>query len=64
MVHGKDSLVVDPELEIEIIKYLAKEDKIFKKQKIVHNYPHCWRCKTPLVYYAKPSYSILKTTEL
>ena len=57
----KGRLVVDPELEIEIIKYLAKEDKIFKKQKIVHNYPHCWRCKTPLVYYAKESLYI-KTT--
>ena len=44
----KGRLVVDPELEVEIIKYLAGEDKLFKKQKMVHNYPHCWRCKTPL----------------
>ena len=57
----KGRLVVDPELEIEIIKYLAKEDKLFKKQKMEHNYPHCWRCKTPLVYYSKPSLYI-KTT--
>ena len=42
----KGRLVVDSELEIEIIKYLASQDKIFKKQKMVHNYPHCWRCKT------------------
>ena len=48
-------LVVDPELEVDIIKYLAKENKIFAKQKMVHNYPHCWRCKTPLVYYRKKS---------
>jgi len=54
-------LVVDSELELEIIKYLAKEDKIFKKQKMEHNYPHCWRCHTPLVYYSKPSLYI-KTT--
>ena len=54
-------LVVDSELEVEIIKYLAKEDKIFKKQKMEHNYPHCWRCHTPLVYYSKPSLYI-KTT--
>ncbi len=54
-------LVVDPELEIDIIKYLHDNDKLFKKQKIVHNYPHCWRCKTPLLYYAKPSWYI-KTT--
>ena len=56
-------LVVDSELEIDIIKYLSSEDKIFKKQKMVHNYPHCWRCKTPLVYYSKPSLYI-KTTAL
>ena len=54
-------LVVDPELEVDIIKYLSSEDKLFKKQKMVHNYPHCWRCKTPLIYYAKPSWYI-KTT--
>ena len=57
----KGRLVVDSELELDIIKYLASEDKIFKKQKMVHNYPHCWRCKTPLVYYSKPSLYI-KTT--
>ena len=57
----KGRLVVDPELEVEIIKYLSKEDKLFKKQKMVHDYPHCWRCKTPLVYYSKPSLYI-KTT--
>jgi len=57
----KGRLVVDSELEVEIIKYLSKEDKLFKKQKMEHNYPHCWRCKTPLVYYSKPSLYI-KTT--
>ena len=57
----KGKLVVDSELEIEIIKYLASQDKLFKKQKMEHNYPHCWRCKTPLVYYSKPSLYI-KTT--
>ena len=57
----KGRLVVDPELELEIVKYLAKEDKLFKKQKMEHNYPHCWRCKTPLVYYSKPSLYIKVT---
>ena len=57
----KGRLVVDPELEIEIIKYLSSHDKLFKKQKMVHNYPHCWRCKTPLVYYSKPSLYIKVT---
>ena len=57
----KNRLVVDQELEIEIIKYLAENDKLFKKQKMNHDYPHCWRCNTPLVYYSKPSLYI-KTT--
>ena len=42
-------LVTDPELEIDIIKYLSSQDKLFKKQKINHDYPHCWRCKQPLI---------------
>lgn len=44
------------EADLEVIKYLKKEDKLFKKQKIVHNYPHCWRCDSPLIYYSKPSF--------
>lgn len=55
-------LVTDPELEIEIIKYLKEQDKLFKKIKITHKYPHCWRCKSPLIYYAKSAWYI-KTTE-
>ena len=42
--------------DLEVIKYLKANDKLFKKQKIVHNYPHCWRCKSPLIYYSKPSF--------
>ena len=47
-------LVFDADLEV--IKYLKANDKLFKKQKVVHNYPHCWRCKSPLIYYSKPSF--------
>ncbi len=54
-------LVTDPELEIDIIKWLKENDKLFKKQKMVHDYPHCWRCKQPLIYYAKPAWYV-KTT--
>ncbi len=50
--------VMEDGLDVDIIKWLAGEDKIFAKEKIVHNYPHCWRCGTPLVYYAKPSWYI------
>jgi isoleucyl-tRNA synthetase len=53
--------VIDSELEIEIIKYLKENDKLFKKEKMNHNYPHCWRCDTPLLYYSKPSLYIETT---
>jgi isoleucyl-tRNA synthetase len=42
----------------EIIQWLKENGKLYKKQKVVHNYPHCWRCHTPLIYYAKPSWYI------
>ncbi len=51
-----DSFVIDADLEI--IKYLKQNDKLFKKEKMSHNYPHCWRCSTPLLYYSKPSWYI------
>ncbi len=53
--------VLDPELDVDIIKWLATEDKIYDKEKMEHNYPHCWRCGTPLIYYAKPSWYIEMT---
>ena len=52
----KGTLVFDADLEI--IKYLKENDKLFKKQKISHDYPHCWRCDSPLLYYTMPSYYI------
>ena len=51
------------EADLEVIKYLKKEDKLFKKQKIKHNYPHCWISQTPLIYYSKPSF-YLEVTKL
>ena len=57
----KGRLVTDTDLEIEIVKYLKENDKLFKKIKIVHDYAHCWRCKSPLIYYAKPAWYV-KTT--
>ena len=45
----------------EIVKWLAENNILYKKQKMEHNYPHCWRCKTPLLYYAKPSWYIEMT---
>lgn len=42
----------------EVVEYLKQNDKLFRKQKMVHDYPHCWRCHTPLIYYSMPSYYI------
>ncbi|MCK5589182.1 MAG: class I tRNA ligase family protein, partial [Candidatus Pacebacteria bacterium] len=46
------------EADIEIIKYLAHAGKLFHKEKYEHSYPHCWRCKTPLLNYATSSWFI------
>ena len=54
-------LVTDPELEIEIIKYLKENDKLFKKIKLTHDYPHCWRCKSALISYPKPAWYVATT---
>ena len=58
----KGRLVTDPELEIDIIKWLKENDKLFKKIKITHDYPHCWRCKQPLIYFAKPAWYLNNTS--
>ena len=50
--------------DIEIIKYLSTphDDQtspaLFAKEKIVHSYPHCWRCDTPLLNYATSSWFV------
>jgi len=49
--------------DIKIIKYLAGKNLLFAKEKIVHSYPHCWRCDTPLINYAAYSW-FLKVTEI
>lgn len=44
--------------DVLIIKYLAHTGALFAKEKIIHSYPHCYRCETPLLYYALPSWFI------
>ncbi len=44
--------------DIEIIKFLAKEGKLFAKEKIEHSYPFCWRCDTSLLNYAASSWFV------
>ena len=45
-------------LDVEILKDLAKRGLLFSKAKYEHSYPHCWRCKTSLIYYARDSWYI------
>ncbi|MEK7609827.1 MAG: class I tRNA ligase family protein [Patescibacteria group bacterium] len=49
--------------DIEIIKFLARKDLLFAKEKLVHPYPHCWRCDTPLLNYATSSWFV-KVTDI
>ncbi|MBI4810778.1 MAG: isoleucine--tRNA ligase, partial [Ignavibacteriales bacterium] len=45
----------------EIILNLKERRILYKKEMITHSYPHCWRCKTPLLYYARESWYIATT---
>ena len=45
-------------MDILIIKYLAEKKLLFSKEKIIHSYPTCWRCNTPLLNYATSSWFI------
>jgi len=45
----------------EILKDLDKEGKLFDAPKFEHDYPFCWRCDTPLIYYARESWFIRMT---
>ncbi len=42
----------------EVLKDLDKEGKLFAAPKFEHDYPFCWRCDTPLIYYARESWFI------
>ena len=45
----------------EVLKDLDKEGKLFDAPKFEHDYPFCWRCDTPLIYYARESWFIKMT---
>ena len=44
-----------------VLTDLDKEGKLFNAPKFEHDYPHCWRCDTPLIYYARESWFIKMT---
>ena len=60
---GMDVKPVDDvtKADVEIIKWLAHNGKLFSKEKIEHSYPHCWRCDTPLLNYATTSWFVRVT---
>lgn len=47
--------------DVQIIKWLAHNGKLFSKKKYEHSYPHCWRCDTPLLNYATTSWFVAVT---
>ena len=47
-----------PTLDVDIIKYLTEKNLFFSKENYQHSYPHCWRCHTALIYYARDSWYI------
>jgi isoleucyl-tRNA synthetase len=57
LVGGMDVKKADPTL----IEELKRRGVLFKAGTITHSYPHCWRCDTPLLYYARGSWFV-KTT--
>ncbi|WP_090817125.1 isoleucine--tRNA ligase [Paenibacillus sp. yr247] len=47
--------------DVDIVKNLSERNLLFSKERYEHSYPFCWRCKSPLLYYATESWFI-KTT--
>ncbi|MGC1801017.1 MAG: isoleucine--tRNA ligase [Solirubrobacterales bacterium] len=56
---GRNVKEADP----DIIRSLEDKDRLLRAETYLHAYPHCWRCDTPLIYYAKASWYV-KTTEV
>jgi isoleucyl-tRNA synthetase len=50
--------VKDPEVTRALIDDLDRRGLLFREQVYEHSYPHCWRCGTPLLYYAKSSWYV------
>ena len=49
------------EADAAIIAELERRDQVWKSQRFTHSYPHCWRCGTPLLYYARASWFVRTT---
>lgn len=47
--------------DVDVVRSLAERDLLFAKERYEHSYPFCWRCKSPLLYYAMESWFIQTT---
>lgn len=47
--------------DVDIVKMLSEKGRLFSKERYEHSYPFCWRCKSPLLYYATESWFIETT---
>ncbi len=45
----------------DIIRALKESGALFRREQVKHSYPHCWRCESPLIYYARESWFIRTT---
>jgi isoleucyl-tRNA synthetase len=57
----ENRFVKDPEVTKALIADLDARGLLFKEEAYEHSYPHCWRCDTPLLYYAKSSWYVATT---
>jgi isoleucyl-tRNA synthetase len=49
------------EADARVIEALGDRGRVFRSERYLHSYPHCWRCDTPLIYYAKRSWYVRTT---
>jgi isoleucyl-tRNA synthetase len=45
----------------DIIRHMKEHGSLYRREQIKHSYPHCWRCDSPLIYYARESWYIRTT---
>ena len=48
--------------DADLVEDLRRRGRLLRAESFLHSYPHCWRCGTPLLYYAKPSWYIATST--
>ncbi|MEA2157443.1 MAG: isoleucyl-tRNA synthetase, partial [Solirubrobacteraceae bacterium] len=48
--------------DADLVEDLRARGRLLRAESLLHSYPHCWRCGTPLLYYAKPSWYIATST--